>query len=134
MGHPEPRLAQLRHPCRPIDYDDPLLCGDAETTYEALVASGAQTVIISDPAGGARRYSADEVAALTRYAQEGHDLIGTFLLFTHRGVDNRILAPLFGQDPDARYDTADNIVPHFEIRAGARLFEGMDGSYVTAAS
>jgi hypothetical protein len=61
-----------------IDYRNSALC-DGPVTYDALEASGADVVILSDSAGGAHQLSADEIAAIGRYADEGHDLIGSYV-------------------------------------------------------
>lgn len=80
-----------------IDYSNPGLCGDSFTLAD-LEASGADVVILSDPAGkgSGTAFTADEVTALGTYASEGHDLVGTFLTFAFGFIDNRALAPLFG--------------------------------------
>ena len=78
-----------------IDYSNPDLC-NGPITHAALAASGADVVIISDPAGGIQQYSDLEISALSDYAREGHNVIGTFLVFQWYDVDNRGLAPLFG--------------------------------------
>ena len=52
----------------------------ARETNPPLQKSGGNVVIVSDPAGGQRQWSATEVAALATYAQAGRDLVGTFLL------------------------------------------------------
>jgi hypothetical protein len=69
-------------------------------------------VILDDPAGTGGQFSPAEVAALQTYADDGHDLIGTFLTFWWLNggaeVDNSALAPLFGLKEDAGW-TADEI-------------------------
>ncbi len=74
-------------------------------TYEDLVATGADVVWLSDPAGYNQQFSADEIAAVERYANEGHSVIGTYAVFQHRDTDNRALAPLFGLRSDIGYVT-----------------------------
>jgi pimeloyl-ACP methyl ester carboxylesterase len=78
-----------------IEYATPGLC-DGPVTYEKLAASGADVLILSDPAGGARKYASSEIEAIRRYAREGHDLIGTYAVFQYAATDNRELASLFG--------------------------------------
>ncbi len=46
-----------------IDYSDPTLCG-ASFTLADLEANGADVVILDDPAGNGKQFSADEVSAL----------------------------------------------------------------------
>jgi hypothetical protein len=116
-----------------IDFDNPQLCADSATiTYDALVASGAQTVILSDPVGGGAHIDASEAAALQRYAQEGHNLIGTFLLLEYLDGDNRALAPLFGLSDTLGYRMIETISPEFQLRPNAPLFDGLGGSYTTS--
>jgi hypothetical protein len=113
-----------------IDTGNPDLCSGGRVTYEALVASGAQTVILSDPAGGVLTFARSEVAALRRYAHEGHNLIGTFLLFAYGDVDNRALAPLFGLPSDVPYVGVEGTGPLiFKIIADDPLFSGMGTRY-----
>lgn len=113
-----------------IDTANHDLCNGGRITYEALVASGAQTVILSDPAGAGLTFARSEVAALRRYAHEGHNLIGTFLLFAYGGVDNRALAPLFGLPSDVPYVDVDGAGPLiFKIMVDAPLFSGMGTRY-----
>ena len=80
-----------------IDYSNPDLCGNS-FTLAALEASGADVVILDNPAGGVQQFTPDEVTALQTYASEGHNLLGTYLTFAFPdgGVDNTALAPLFG--------------------------------------
>jgi len=89
----------------PIQIDDQTLLGVGSFTLQQLEASGASVVIVSDPAGGLMQWTAQEVQDLEQYARQGHDLIGTYLLFQYDQVDNRALAPLWGLRPDLAYDT-----------------------------
>jgi hypothetical protein len=117
-----------------IDYTDEALCdGSREITYEALEASRAQTVILSDPAGGGHLFNSSEIDAITRYVQEGHDLIGTFLTLQSlaQKIDNRALAPLFGLDPTATYGRRDAGTGSYTMRPHAPLFDGLGGQYVS---
>lgn len=114
-----------------IDYANPELCG-ASMTYDALVASGAQTVIVSDPDTQSSQFSDQEVQDLTRYVQEGHNLIGTFLLLHWRNIDNRALAPLFGLDPTQGYYVDRSVETDFTIRSRIPLFKGLDGRYASS--
>jgi hypothetical protein len=86
-----------------IRFADQALCGQS-FTLAALEASGADVVILDNPSGGELQYTPDEVAALTTYANEGHEVIGTYLTFYWKGgdgTDNTALAPLFGLVADA---------------------------------
>lgn len=89
-----------------IDYSDRRVCGD-HFTLSGLESTGADVVIVSDAAGGARQFQPDEVAALKTYLREGHDVIGTFLTFKFGEVDNTALAPLFGLVQDAGWSDGD---------------------------
>jgi pimeloyl-ACP methyl ester carboxylesterase len=78
-----------------VDYAHPGLC-DGPVTYQKLVDSGADVLILSNPAGGGKQFSTEEIEAIQQYLQEGHDLIGTYAVFQYGYVDNHSLAPLFG--------------------------------------
>jgi hypothetical protein len=78
-----------------IDYSDPSLCA-GPITLSALQASGADVMIISDPSGGGQQWSQEEADAVAAYAAEGHNIVGTFLVFDYITTHNTFLAPLFG--------------------------------------
>lgn len=113
-----------------IDYAYPGLC-DGPVTYEALAASEADVMIISDPAGLFRQYSAAEVADIKRYAQEGHNIIGTYLLFQYNVTDNRELAPLFGLKSNLDYASMPTSPAYDLIVPTDQLFVGMTGTYTS---
>lgn len=82
----------------------PVTVADAQIsgriTLAALQATQADVVILSDPAGRRYQFTPAEIDALQEYASEGHELIGTFLLFAHgkgrRTTHDEAVAPLFG--------------------------------------
>jgi len=78
-------------------------------SLEDLEAVGADVVIVSDPAGSSNRWSQVEINALQEYAAQGHNLLGTFLLYRHNQYDNRALAPLWGHDPGMEYATVEAV-------------------------
>ena len=114
-----------------VDYSNPTLC-EGRITYQALVQSGADVIILSDPAGGGQQYSVGEVRALQRYANSGHNLIGTYLTFGG-GVVNKPLARLFGLNPDAGYiDSYHEIEPTYDSTvAYLPLFRNIGDPYVS---
>ena len=115
-----------------VDYDNPSLCAlDVVVTYEALVASGADVVILSDPVGAGATFTQDEADALLRYAQDGHNVIGTLLVLSSVRSDNRLLAPLFGLDASRDYGVDAAVSPTFHARAHSPLFEGVGRTYTT---
>jgi hypothetical protein len=115
-----------------IAYHDRALCDRAsEVTYDALEASGAQTVILSDPAGGGAQFDASEIDAITRYVQEGHNLVATFLTLQYTDIDNRGLAPLFGLDAAVTYGRRKSASGSYTLRPHAPLFAGLGGQYDT---
>ena len=89
----------------PIFIDSNTLHDVPSFTLSDLQNSGADVVIVSDPAGHFRQWTAAEANALATYASQGHPLIGTYLLFEYGGVDNRMLAPLWGLRSDLAYNT-----------------------------
>jgi hypothetical protein len=76
-------------------------------TLADLEAVGADVVIVSDPAGGLRQWTGGEVDALRAYAEAGHSLVGTYLLYQWDVYDNRALAPLWGHRSDIAYSSAE---------------------------
>jgi hypothetical protein len=118
-----------------IDYSDPALCGtDAVVTLAALEANGAQTVILSDLAGGNQQWSPAEVGALKQYAQQGHNVIGTFVSFVWGSIDNTALLPLFGLSQAQTYGGGINpITPTYNLRfPGLPLFRDVGNPYVSS--
>jgi hypothetical protein len=91
----------------PISIDSSTLHGALAVTLQDLEISNADVVIVSDPSGDGRQWSAADVAALQAYANEGHSLIGTYLLLRYGGLDNRALAPLFGLRSDLDYNSVE---------------------------
>ncbi len=83
-------------------------------TLADLEATGADVIVLSDPAGGLQQFSASEVAALESYLMAGHGIIGTFLVFGWGGgpIDNRAIAPLFGLPGDVSYVLPCCSTPH----------------------
>lgn len=117
-----------------IDYTNNDLCGGT-ITYNNLVASGADVVILSDPAGGGEQYTPTEIADLETYAQEGHNFIGTFLLlqFDPTDTDNRELAPIFGLEASGNYtSTTTPLTPTYNfLEPNFPIFNNMGASYTS---
>ncbi len=88
----------------PISIDYTTLHEAGSFTLQDLQNSGADVVIVSDPAGGLWQWSPGEIAALQSYAQQGHNLVGTYILFQWDVNDNRGLAPLWGLRSDLTYN------------------------------
>jgi hypothetical protein len=98
-----------------IDYSNTQLCS-GPVTYDALVASGADVVIISDAAGGGQQYSQSEIDAVRQYADAGHNVIATYVTFFF-GTDNRGLAPIFGIRKATTYLANEQAVtPNYDLR------------------
>jgi hypothetical protein len=118
-----------------IDYSYPGLCSAYDTvTLSNLEASGADVVIVSDPSGIGAQWSSSEAQALRQYANEGHDVIGTYLLLYWGGTDNRVLAPLFGLNSSATYGGGDTeITPNYTERyPSLPLFRNVGNPYVSS--
>jgi len=88
----------------PISIDSSTLHKAEAVTLQDLEILNPDVVIVSDPSGDGLRWSPTDVAALQAYANEGHSLIGTYLLLRYGGLDNRALAPLFGLRSDRDYN------------------------------
>ena len=77
----------------------------SDFTYQNLVNSKANVVIISDAAGGTEQYSTAEIAAVAKYAKNGHSVLATYATFQYGSDDNRGLAPVFGLSSTLTYIT-----------------------------
>jgi hypothetical protein len=109
---------------RPITIDTTTLLSGS-FSYADLVNSGADVIILSDPAGGLMQYSTEEVNAVARYTSEGHNVITTYVAFVWATIDNRGLAPNFGLRPDLAYDST-GISNIFNMITGCEcLFTGI---------
>jgi hypothetical protein len=116
-----------------IDYSDPALCGSANITLAALEASAADVVIISDPAGAQYQISASEIDALRLYAQEGHNVVGSYALFGYGGIDNSPLALLFGINPAAGWTGVAGTTPTYaHVPSSFPLFRHIPNPYVSS--
>jgi hypothetical protein len=115
-----------------IDYGDTQLCS-GPITYDALVASGADVVIISDAAGGGQLYAQSEIDAVQRYAAAGHNVIATYVTFFF-GTDNRGLAPMFGIKKSTTYlANEQGVTPNYDLRwPGSPLFRDLPDPYESA--
>ena len=115
-----------------IDYSDPALCDSATVTHAALVANGADVVIVQNSAGGLQQWSGDEIAALQTYLNEGHRVIGTYATFLNGSTDNRGLAPLFGLRSDLTYNTV-GLTPTYTVTGQQdSLFHNLGGAYTSS--
>ncbi|MCP4711813.1 MAG: DUF1565 domain-containing protein [Planctomycetes bacterium] len=83
---------------------DTSLIGDTNMTYADLSATGADVLWIANPAS--KQYSSAEIQAIEQYANAGHSLLGTYMVFQYMSADNRALAPLFGLDENTSYNTS----------------------------
>jgi len=94
----------------PLSIDDSTYI-DSDFTYQDLVNSKANVLVISNPSGNFRSYSSAEAAAVAKYAKKGHSVICTYLVFQYSSTDNRALAPIFGLDPTLTYSytSIDNV-------------------------
>ena len=86
----------------PVSIDHTTLIG-SDFTYQQLVSSKANVIILSDVAGGNQVYSSAEIAAVAKYAKKGHSVLGTYAAFQNGGTDDRGLAPVFGLSSKLSY-------------------------------
>jgi len=118
-----------------IDYNYPGLCLTNDTvTLAKLEASGANAVILSDSAGQHALFSSAEAQALNQYANEGHNVIGTYLTIEYDGTDNRVLAPIFGVSSTSTYDVSGAaITPTYTERfPSLPLFRNLGNPYASS--
>jgi hypothetical protein len=87
-----------------VSVDHTTLIG-SDFTYQDLVKSKANVLILSDVAGGVQQYSAAEIAAVLKYAKKGHSVLGTYATLQYNSYDNRGLAPVFGLNSSLTYTT-----------------------------
>ncbi len=103
----------------------------SDFTYQDIVSSKANVIVLSDPAGGLQQYSAAEIAAVSKYAKKGHTVIGTYLVFEWSTVDNRGLAPVFGFSSKIQYNTTAVAISNLFDKTTKKkecLFNGISGS------
>jgi hypothetical protein len=113
----------------PVSVDDTYI--DSDFTYQNLVQSKANVIVLSNPAGGVKQYSAAEIAAVAKYAKTGHTVIGTYLVFQWSTVDNRGLAPVFGLSSKIEYNTTQVGISNLFDKTTKKkecLFNGITGS------
>src|ERR1700675_8994 len=67
---------------RPVTIDDSTFIS-SDFTYQDLVNSKASVIVISNPAGNFMSYSPAEIAAVAKYAQKGHPVVGTYSVFQY---------------------------------------------------
>ena len=87
----------------PLLIDDSTYIG-SDFTYDDLVNSKADVIVLSNPAGGSQQYSQDEISAVIQYALAGHNVVGTYVVFEFAAADNRGLAQVFGLHSTAHYN------------------------------
>jgi hypothetical protein len=114
-----------------VSIDTTLLNRQSFTSVD-LNSTGADMLIISSPCGDWKTFSPEEIEAVGQYALGGHNLLGTYLLFsyTYGGttIDNRGLAPVFGIDSSSAYSMR-AIDRRYHFGQGEYVFEGMESPY-----
>jgi hypothetical protein len=111
----------------PLSIDDSTYI-DSDFTYQDLVNAKANVLVLSDPSGGVRTYSTAEIAAVTKYARQGHPVVGTYAVFQCCTVDNRGLAPIFGFSSTQTYDYVSISNLFDKVKPNPCLFRGISGS------
>ena len=109
-----------------VDPSNPAVC-DTSFTLADLESTGADVLILDDPAGSYHQFTADEVSALQTYAEEGHTLVGTFLTFgyTIGSIDNSALAPVFGLQADAGWGSFVPAEPTYRLSVRRAIAKGL---------
>jgi len=115
----------------PITIDDTTYI-NSDFTYQNLVQSKANVLVISNPSGNFKQYSSAEIAAVIKYQKKGHPVIGTYLVFQYSTTDNRALAPVFGMSSSLTYNVVslDNVFD--KVKQPPCLFKGITGSSWTS--
>jgi hypothetical protein len=112
----------------PVTIDDSTYI-DSDFTYQDIVKSKANVIVISDPSGGGKQYSAAEISAVSKYARKGHTVLGTYAVFQYGSTDNRGLAPVFGLSSKIDYNTTQVGISNLfkKIKTKECLFKGISG-------
>jgi hypothetical protein len=76
-------------------------------TYEDLISSAADVLIISCACGADWEFTDSEILAITKYVKEGRGLIGTAGTLYYEVPNNNKLAPLWGMRDDLSYDVTE---------------------------
>lgn len=100
---------------------------NSDFTYQDLVNSKANVIVLSNPAGGKQAYTQSEVSAVSTYAAKGHSVIGTFEVFQSSTTDNRALAPVFGLKSGLQYTEAEISNLFHKIKATECVFKDISG-------
>jgi len=111
-----------------VSVDDTYISSDF--TYQNLVDSKANVIVLSNPAGGIQQYSSAEIAAVAKYAKKGHTVLGTYLVFQWSTIDNRGLAPVFGFSSTIAYNTSQVGISNLFVKKKAKscLLKGITGT------
>lgn len=116
----------------PIVIDHSTLAGAQSFTYADLEASGADVIVLSDPAGGLKQYTPAEVDAVRRYADAGHNVIGTYAVFQWNGYNNHALAPVFGLNGQWRYASSVATISNgFQVLTPTALTQGLGSGWTS---
>jgi len=111
----------------PLVIDDTTFI-DSDFTYQDIVRSKAEVLVLSNPAGGTQAYSRTEVNAVATYAAKGHSVLGTYQVFQFSTTDNRALAPIFGLNPTLEY--GDSVISNlfYKVKQNPCLFRQISGN------
>jgi hypothetical protein len=112
-----------------IDYAAPGVC-NGPVTYDAIASTGADVLILSNPAGGLERYSTDEMEAVSTYVHEGHGVVGSFV-FLNGSIDDRPLMALFGLADAVDYTDTRHFREYHLLEPQSPLFIGIQEPYAT---
>jgi len=115
----------------PLNIDDTTYI-DSDFTYEDLVNSGADVIVLSDPAGGGQQYSSAEISAVEKYAKAGHTVLGTFVVFEWGGTDDRGLLPVFGFSSVGQYTETPISNTFAQVKNQACLFRNIPSPWQSA--
>jgi hypothetical protein len=115
-----------------VTVDDSSLIDVQSFTLQDLINSGADVVILSNPAGVHKEFTQIEFQALTDYCSSGHNLIGTYSLLQSSSYDNLILAPLFGLNDTIQYSGGipDSMI-YYYLEPTNYLFNNINEPYVS---
>jgi hypothetical protein len=104
-------------------------------SHQDLIDTGADVLWLNNCAGYSQQLSPVEVEAVRQYANEGHSLLATYLVFGHwPSTDNSALAPVWGL-PEVQYCNDNTFsLRTMDILVSHPLFRDIPDPYVSGGN
>jgi hypothetical protein len=114
-----------------VTIDDSSLIDVQSFTLQDLINSGADVIILSNPAGANKQYTQSEIQAVTDYCYAFHNLLGTHEVFQSSLCDNRSLARLFSFEETIQYYSTEVSPIYYYQNSTTYLFNNMIEPYIS---